>query len=270
MTLGQRIRHARLEAGLSQRQLCGDAVTRNMLSQIENGTARPSMSTLSYLAEQLGKPISYFLEENTVCSPNQDRMAAARAAVATGNGSEALEILSDYSSPDPVFDMEKQLLERIATLQAAQSALDQDQSGLAAQLLETEDQWADGYCADALERKRLLLLGQARPKLWNKIYSQLPSPDEELLLLAQAALGAGFRQQGLQYLEAVQTRDTALWNLMRGELYLQAQEYSEAVRCFRKAEETYPEKCAKQLELCYRELGDFQQAYYYACKQRGT
>ena len=47
MTLGEKIRQARLEAGLSQRQLCGDTVTRNMLSQIENGSARPSMDTLS-------------------------------------------------------------------------------------------------------------------------------------------------------------------------------------------------------------------------------
>ena len=70
MELGKRIRQARLEAGLSQRQLCGEQITRNMLSQIENGSARPSMDTLRYLAAQLGKPIGYFLEEQAVTSPN--------------------------------------------------------------------------------------------------------------------------------------------------------------------------------------------------------
>ena len=54
MELGQRIKQARLEAGLSQRQLCGETVTRNMLSQIENGTAKPSMGTLCFFAERLG------------------------------------------------------------------------------------------------------------------------------------------------------------------------------------------------------------------------
>ncbi|MBQ9167969.1 MAG: helix-turn-helix transcriptional regulator, partial [Oscillospiraceae bacterium] len=78
MELGQRIRQARLEAGLSQRQLCGDEITRNMLSQIENGSAHPSMTTLRYLAERLGKSISYFLEEEAVTSPNQSVMAQAR------------------------------------------------------------------------------------------------------------------------------------------------------------------------------------------------
>ena len=47
MTIGEKIRLARQEAGLSQRQLCGQQVTRNMLSQIENGSARPSVDTLT-------------------------------------------------------------------------------------------------------------------------------------------------------------------------------------------------------------------------------
>ena len=62
MELGQRIRRARLDAGLSQRQLCGEYITRNMLSLIENGSAKPSMDTLRYLSEKLHKPVSYFLE----------------------------------------------------------------------------------------------------------------------------------------------------------------------------------------------------------------
>ena len=39
MELGQKVKQARLELGLSQRQLCGDVITRNMLSKIENGEA---------------------------------------------------------------------------------------------------------------------------------------------------------------------------------------------------------------------------------------
>ena len=53
MDLGEKLKKVRLEAGLSQRQVCGERITRNMLSQIENGSARPSMDTLRYL-EGLG------------------------------------------------------------------------------------------------------------------------------------------------------------------------------------------------------------------------
>ena len=100
MTLGEKIKQARLEAGLSQRQLCGEEVTRNMLSQIENGTAKPSMATLSYFAARLGKPVSYFLEEDAVLSPNQEVMTRARTAVLEGAGQKALQILADYRRPD--------------------------------------------------------------------------------------------------------------------------------------------------------------------------
>jgi len=58
MELGDKLRQARIEAGLSQRQLCGEEITRNMLSLIENGSAKPSMKTLQYLAGRLGKTVS--------------------------------------------------------------------------------------------------------------------------------------------------------------------------------------------------------------------
>ena len=45
MTLGQKLRQTRLSKGLSQSQVAGDCVTRNMLSQIENDLAAPSMSS---------------------------------------------------------------------------------------------------------------------------------------------------------------------------------------------------------------------------------
>ena len=66
MELGEKLKQARLEAGLSQRQLCGEEITRNMLSLIENGAAKPSMKTLQYLAGRLGKSVSFFLEEETL------------------------------------------------------------------------------------------------------------------------------------------------------------------------------------------------------------
>ena len=74
MELGEKIRQARQARGLSQRQLCGEDITRNMLSLIENGSARPSMNTLKILAARLGKPVSFFLEEDALASPNRETM----------------------------------------------------------------------------------------------------------------------------------------------------------------------------------------------------
>lgn len=268
MTLGEKIKQARLEAGFSQRQLCGEEVTRNMLSQIENGTARPSMGTLSYFAARLEKPISYFLEENPVHSPNLDVMAQGRTAVLVGNGADALEILKDFRRPDETFEAEHQLLYRLGTLRAAEDALRKGQPVYGAQLLEELGSIGAGYCAAHLERQRLLLLAHARPQHRGEVCRKLPSMDEELLLRARVALDEGIFDRCEHLLEAAENREEPEWNFLRGELYLALQQYSDAAKCYHKAETHFSEKCVPRLEWCYRELGDFKQAYFYACKQR--
>ena len=58
--LGERIRELRLRLGITQKELAGDRITRNMLSLIESGNASPSVSTLLYIAERLGTSAGYF------------------------------------------------------------------------------------------------------------------------------------------------------------------------------------------------------------------
>ncbi len=62
--LGQKIKALRLARGMTQAALSGDTITRNMLSQIENGVAQPSVSTIMELAEKLDTPVEYFFSEN--------------------------------------------------------------------------------------------------------------------------------------------------------------------------------------------------------------
>ena len=58
--LGEKIRELRKQRGITQKDLAGDKITRNMLSLIESGNASPSVSTLLYIAERLGTPAGYF------------------------------------------------------------------------------------------------------------------------------------------------------------------------------------------------------------------
>ena len=64
MNLGEKIKNARISKKITQSALAGDKITRNMLSQIENGKATPSLETLSYIAGELNLPIAYFFSEN--------------------------------------------------------------------------------------------------------------------------------------------------------------------------------------------------------------
>ena len=264
MELGQRIRQARLEAGLSQRQLCGEEITRNMLSLIENGTAKPSMKTLQYLAARLGKSISYFLEETAVLSPNQAVMAAARDAYDAGRFPEAAAALEGYRSPDPVFDREWQLLSALVQLELARDALRQKKNRYAAELLKNISA-ETAYLSEELDRKRLLLLGSLPGQ---KVSACLPSLDGELLVRAQEALGAGQFPRAARLLDAVERQDTPQWNLLRGEACLRQGQWQKAAEHLKKAEPEFPRQVWPKLEECCRELGDFRQAYEYACKQR--
>ena len=267
MTLGEKIKQARLEAGLSQRQLCGSEVTRNMLSQIENGTARPSMDKLRYFASRLGKPVSYFLDEESVSSPNQALMAEARKAVLAGRAQEAAQILKNYRQPDETFDAEFRLLQTLSALAQARDAIDAGKLPMASQLLENLGP-VTGYCSQALERERMLLLAKASPRRAGVICAALPSLDEELLLRGQIALDAKRYDYCRRLLDASLDQENPHWNFLKGQLLQALGQFEAAALCYHKAEHTYPEKCVPRLELCYRELGNFKLAYEYACKQK--
>ena len=267
MTLGEKLLQSRLEAGLSQRQLCGDQITRNMLSRIEHGTARPSMDTLRYLAARLEKPVSYFLEEDTVTSSNFSVMVAARAAFDNGDFDSVMQALADYRDPDEIFYRERLLLETMSLLALAETAISQQKYLYAKELLDRIPT-DTGYRLPELERRRLLLLGRMPDADRVAVCQALPSPDEELLLRTEAALAQENSTRALDYLAAAEDQTTARWNLLRGKALFVRKEYAQAAECLKAAEAAYPRECPEMLETCYRELKDFEQAYFYACKQK--
>ncbi|WNB92523.1 helix-turn-helix transcriptional regulator [Bacillus sp. NEB1478] len=59
--IGKRIKEARTQIGISQRQLAGEDMTRAYISLIEKGHAIPSEKTLRIIANRLDKPLSYFM-----------------------------------------------------------------------------------------------------------------------------------------------------------------------------------------------------------------
>lgn len=263
MELGEKLLHARQEAGLSQRQLCGDYMTRNMLSQIEHGTARPSMDTLRYLAGRLGKPVSFFLEEDAVLSPNQTMMASARQKWEAGEVQEAWLLLKSFRQPDPVLEWEWKYLSALTAMEAAELAKKAGKNLYARQILEETV-----FDIPELERQRLLRLGTVSGSDLPEIVRQLPSLDDELLLRAEAALLENRFDRASALLEAAEDSDKPRWLLLRGTCLFGQKRYRLAAEVLQQAEAEYPEDCQAMLEICFRELGDFKRAYEYACKRR--
>ena len=255
MALGELLRQARLEAGMSQRELCGEAITRNMLSQIENGGARPSMDTLRYLASRLGKPVAYFLEE---VSPEEAALEQARSAYAKGDFAQALALAKDLQNRQ-----EGALLFALSAMGRAQQAIAEGRLPYAATLLQEAAQPACVYYTEELERRRLLLLSKADPEALEKIAKALPEDDEMLLLRARVALQRGDPGKAARLLDAAEDCGNSAWCLLRGECWLAAGEYARAIACFAPVEE----QALPQLERCYEALGDYQKAYFYAKRQ---
>ncbi|MBQ7341271.1 MAG: helix-turn-helix domain-containing protein [Oscillospiraceae bacterium] len=261
MELGEKLRQARLEKGLSQKALCGDIITRNMLSQIENGSANPSMETLRLLAARLELPLSWFLED--VLSSNARLMVSLRNAPPR----DVLDLLEEYHAPDDCFDAERYLIETLACLSLAEEVLE-ERPKYALTLLDQAQQAGEKtpYYTDALARQRAILCYRADPFQAGTVVKSLPSLDQELLLRAEAALQEQDAASCLAFLSAAARSDK--WHLLKAQAHLALGEYEKAIEHFLPIEEAYPQEAWPGLEQCYRQLEDYKMAYHYACKGR--
>ncbi|HLJ66809.1 MAG TPA: helix-turn-helix domain-containing protein [Chloroflexota bacterium] len=99
--VGQRIRRARLERGMSLAAVGGDDLSRSFLSLVELGRSRISLRALAIVAERLELPIGYFLED-TPGAAGVVELAIDQAAVALARqeASECLRILDGLDVSD--------------------------------------------------------------------------------------------------------------------------------------------------------------------------
>ena len=237
MTMGQRILQARLEAGLSQRELAGEEITRNMLSSLEHDTANPSIPTLRYLSRRLGRPMSWFLGEES----------EAAAAFARGDYRRCRELLTEAERP---------WLEPVALLREADRALREGKLPYARTLLEKLDGSESPLFGPELQRKAAMV------RLECGLDGIIPD-DGSLLCKARRALSDGNLPDARRYLLAQDDR-VPEWDYLMGECAFRSGGYAEARRHFHRCEEAFDVR--HRLEICCRELEDYKMAYYYATK----
>jgi len=239
MTMGQRIRQARLEAGLSQRELAGEAITRNMLSGLEHDSAAPSLGTLRYLSERLGKKISWFLGEE---GPSE-----AVTALRAGEYRRCRELLEGA---------EKEWLEPVVLLFEAEQALIDGRIPYARELLQKLEGRTSPLFGPASVRHAALLRAKCG------LPADVPA-DEALLLKADAAVAEGRFDYARRYLNAVDRREGD-WHHRMGECAFRAGDYAAAKDHYHRCEAEFDVRA--RLEVCYRELEDYKMAYFYAKK----
>lgn len=263
MELGQKLKAARLEKGLSQRQLCQNIITRNMLSLIENGSAKPSRSTLQALCARLELPLSHFIAD----APSENLQILSRATAEAPR--EALQSLEGYASPDTLLDGWYHYLCLQKRLCLARESLQEHRNRYAAALLKECDIHLDYSAAlrALFIEEYALLCHDAELLSANQAAALLPSHSASLLLQAQAAFQRGDYTLCLTLLDSAcpLTHDG---KLLQCDALLALKQYSRVCPLLLDLEHSQDPAVYSRLEHCYREQGDFQKAYYYACKQR--
>ena len=130
--LGKRIKEARLAWKMTQADVVGDFITRNMLSQIESGTANPSVKTLTYLAKVLQLPVNYLLpdeletfdDSENAADKDIEALVKMKNAFRRGDYTQAAELALPLSDSSNIVYDEACAVLAMSHLELAKSAKD--------------------------------------------------------------------------------------------------------------------------------------------------
>ena len=275
MTLGEKLVQARTALGLTQTEVAGTQITRNMLSRLEHDAAAPSMKTLEYLSQVLQVPVSWLLGEPP--ATDTDALQEARALFRAKQYADCLTALQRTTA---LTTDEGLLLQIRALLQLAQGAL---QTGRYADArrhaLQAGEAVTDCLYATAEETARIRLV-LTRCDLAEGLDSadslqQLRQSCKELgleegrrLLQARYYLSVHNTQQAERELWAMSELSAAAkgeYLLLRGKTELQKTRSREAMLYLLQAEQET--LTTALLEQCSTEQEDYKAAYTYAAKR---
>lgn len=282
MTLGERLRTLRCARGMTQKQLAGTCITRNMLSQIENDQARPSMRTLEYLAQTLGVDVGQLLTQGEGAEGSAS-LAEARELYRAGRFADCRAQLP------PDGGDEAALLRSLCALALARAAL-ADECFSEAETLAREafEQNSDCLYPDAaLQTEAAGILARCRA-------ARGDGAEEAFEQYRQIHLA---RQSGVPYhlamarfdleREHIQAAEREIWSItelpeenraeyliLRGRIAAKKEQFENALLYLRQASEAGPlsrllrRELLLALEHCYKETEQFRLAYECAAAQR--
>ncbi|MBE6605351.1 MAG: helix-turn-helix transcriptional regulator [Ruminococcaceae bacterium] len=124
MNIGEKIKTLRLSKMMTQADLAGDQITRNMLCTIERGAALPSLPTACYIAERLNVPVGYLFAEahEDFAYRKMAAMPNVRRALGAGDYSGCLAVLN--AALGDAFDDEIALIRAECEYHVAKAAFD--------------------------------------------------------------------------------------------------------------------------------------------------
>lgn len=182
-------------------------------------------------------------------------------------GSCVLNALDDQQAGSTLTEREEALLRALSLLALAEKARREGKNRYALELCEHARKAGSPYFASELTRACALLEGAIAPERAVTLTQSLASIDAELMLRARASLEMGDAVRACALLDSCEEKTDA-WQLLRARADMASGAYALARDRLHGIEPLHPNETAPLLELCARELGDYETAYFYACKQR--
>ena len=289
MNLGEKIKAARLERNMTQKDVVGDYITRNMLSKIENGSATPSVKTLEYLAGALGLPAGYFMTASGGDELTPGCVADARAHFKQGEFEACIQVL-DTLELDGGYRDEVNLLQARAKIGMSKKAMADGRYEEAIRLAREAIVHNDSslYVSAAFRTEALLLIARCTMELegdfdraldeYQNSYQDQGLGEFYRLTMAEYHIGKGDMTAAKREMDSIaRLSDTSkpVYLMLQGSIELKDKQFEAAAKQLEKAEQLarttgssyFMSSLYAMLEHCYREMEDFKKAYHYASMQ---
>ena len=172
MNIGEKIKKLRLEKMMTQSELSGDRVTRNMLSLIEKGKAIPSLQTLTYIASRLNVSVAFLLanEREEKMLLKYSKISDIRLAFKSGNYRLCVDMCKRLGRNSESRDEEIKLIMAESSLEIAKEEIYNDRVRAAWEALDDAVLFASEtvYNTKHIEAEAWIMfdyLGQLSPSL---------------------------------------------------------------------------------------------------------
>ncbi|MDY3845947.1 MAG: helix-turn-helix transcriptional regulator [Eubacteriales bacterium] len=271
MTLGEKIKKARKEKHMTQSQLCGDRITRNMLSQIETGHANPSLETINYIAKTLGLSCGYLLSDIGEDDYRKLENIQKIKKLFAEKKYESCIILC--TKMNLTYDDEIKLILAECYFHCGETELNNGYPNKAVEMFRHAAEYAENtiYPTSSLMSKITLI---------SAIAENMQSPrlelDDELYLKYREESSYSEIYHYLIDDTKYDYKDEILSDIAKSRLKMKSGDYTEAAKILSALDDAKGIKSIRSyilfriysdLEICYRELRDFELAYKYSTKR---
>ncbi|MBQ8321961.1 MAG: helix-turn-helix transcriptional regulator [Clostridia bacterium] len=271
MTLGEKIKAARKQKKLTQAAICENKITRNMLSAIERGRATPSLDTVRYLAMRLELPISYLLsdDENLCVYQKNEKIRTIRTYLGEKQYKKCISLIESISE----YDDELSYILACCYFELGKEAVLYGSLASGKDFLALATKYASKTVYDTSRIEALGIMYMA-------IAKNITAPVLELdTRLFEKKSDNVMDLELYRYILQDKThvpRTPAFEKHIRAKAFLKERRYEEALSLMKEIEgERHTDaynayfylNLYADIELCYKQLADFENAYKYSTKR---